>query len=118
MKKMRKTETTIELHETFVVTGSVEAWQVCAKCAPAKAIMVSAEDAAVLVGVPSKVIQQWIEAGAIHRLASEAGSALVCLRSVLDASNGKLPVEGQPRQPAGKGDRAGGGSNSVGGLSD
>lgn len=102
VKKMRKTETTIELRETFVVRGSVEPWEVCAKCAPAKAIMLSLEDAAVLTGIPPRIIYGWVEAGAIHWLENEAGLSLVCLRSVLDVSNGKLPVEGQPQQPTGK----------------
>jgi hypothetical protein len=118
VRKMRKTETTIELHETIVVRGSAETWEVCAKCAPAKAIMLGPEDAAVLVGIPPRIIYRWIEAGAIHWLENETGSVMVCLRSVLDASNGKLPVEGQPPQSIGSGDRAGSGRNSNGGPSE
>jgi hypothetical protein len=115
---MRKTETTIEVHETLVVRGSVEAWEVCAKCVPAKAIMVSPEDAAVLVGIPPQIIYQWVEAGAVHRIENEAGSTVVCLRSVLDVSNGKPPAEGQPQQPTGTGGWADGSSDSSGGLSE
>lgn len=70
-------------------------WEVCLKCAPAKAIMLSPEDAAVLASIPPRIIYQWVEAGVIHWLENEAGSAVVCLRSVLDANNGELPVEGQ-----------------------
>lgn len=118
MRTTRKTETTIELRETVVVRGSAEAWEICAKCAPSKAIMVSIEDAAVLAGLPPRIIYRWVEAGAIHCLENEAGWALVCLRSVLDASNGKSQAEGQPQQPKGTGGWPDGGSNSSGELSE
>jgi hypothetical protein len=48
VRRSRKTETTIELRETLVMSDSAGPWEICPKCALAKAIMLSPEDAACL----------------------------------------------------------------------
>src|SRR5262249_56209630 len=92
VRRSRKTETTIELRETLVMRDSAGPWEVCLKCAPAKAIMLSPEDAAVLASIPPPTIYQWLDAGVIPWLQNEAGSGGGCLRSGGGAKNGERPL--------------------------
>jgi hypothetical protein len=84
-KKTRQIETTVELSETVVVRGSAASWRLCRECEPATvALMANPEDAALLAGIPTRVIYRRLESGSIHSFETSDGSVFVCLRSLLD----------------------------------
>jgi hypothetical protein len=80
----RRTEITIETHRVMRITkpnGFAAGW--CEECSN-HVWMVSPEEAAVLGGVPTRLIYQWIEAHRLH-LVERPHVPLVCLKS-LEAS--------------------------------
>ena len=85
IKKTRLIETTVELNETIVVRGSRSSWRLCPDCEPTTALMANPEDAALLAGIPTRVIYRWLESASIHSFETTDGSVLVCLRSLLDS---------------------------------
>jgi hypothetical protein len=81
--KTRKTEKAIEIHEFYVIrsaSGSLPA--LCGECTTGDAIMVAAEQAAVIARVPVRMIYRWVEAAVIHYKEGPNGSLLVCLKSL------------------------------------
>jgi hypothetical protein len=90
MKRKRRTETTIETHQMWVVTRAEKSPVICcASCAGGSSLMVAPEEAAVLVDVNARLVYRWVEAEMIHYLETSAGELLVCLDSVaLRASAG------------------------------
>ena len=83
MKKSRKSEKTIELHEFYVIrsdSGSLP--PLCAECSTNDAFMVTPEQAAAVAKVSVRVIFRWMELGAIHFIEATDGSLAVCLRSL------------------------------------
>jgi hypothetical protein len=86
--KTHKTEKAIEIHEFYVVrsaSGSLPA--LCAECASGDAVMIAAEQAAVVAHVPVRMIYRWVETAAIHYRELPNGSVAVCLKSLLTAAN-------------------------------
>jgi hypothetical protein len=97
MKRKRRTETTIETHQMWVVTRADKSLVICcASCVGGSSLMVAPEEAAVLVGVNPRLVYRCVEAEMIHYLETPAGALLVCVDSVaLRASAGKFINEGE-----------------------
>lgn len=77
----RRTEITIETHRVMRITkpnGFAAGW--CEECSN-HVWMVSPEEAAVLGGVPTRLIYQWVEARRLH-LIERSSVPLVCLKSL------------------------------------
>lgn len=88
MKKTRRTEKTVEIHEFYSIraaSGSLPA--LCAECPTGDAIMLSPEQAAVLARVPTRMIYRWVETGSIHYSEATNGSLIVCIRSLVATRN-------------------------------
>jgi hypothetical protein len=85
MKRMRRTETTIETYEVLTIRtsrGPAQAW--CAACGEL-ARMVEPEAAARLAGISTRLIYGQIEAGRLHYEENKEGLLLICLKSVLQS---------------------------------
>jgi hypothetical protein len=88
VKKTRRTEKTVEIHEFYAIrtaSGSLPA--LCADCSTGDAIMVAPEQAAVFSHLPTRMIYRWVESGAIHYREAPDGSLIVCVRSLAAAGN-------------------------------
>ena len=88
MKKTRRTEKTVEIHEFYAIrtaSGSLPA--ICADCPTGDAIMLAPDHAALLSHVPTRMIYRLVETGSIHYLEAPNGSLLVCVRSLVAARN-------------------------------
>jgi hypothetical protein len=88
VKKTRRTEKTVEIHEFYAIrtaSGSLPA--LCADCQTGDAIMLSPEQAALLAHVSTRIIYRWVETGAIHYREVANGSLIVCIRSLLATGN-------------------------------
>ena len=88
MKKTRRTEKTVEIHEFYAIrtaSGSLPA--LCAECPTGDAIMLVPDHAALLSHVPTRMIYRLIESGAIHYREESNGSLVVCVRSLVAARN-------------------------------
>jgi hypothetical protein len=98
--KTRKTEKSIEIHEFYVVrsaSGSLPA--LCPECASGDAIMVAAEQAAVVAHVPVRMIYRWVETAVVHFKELPNGSLVVCLKSLPTTAHlvtsSQLHIEGK-----------------------
>ena len=83
MARTRRTEKTIEIHEFYVIrsaSGSLPA--LCVECSTGDAIMVAPEQAAVIAGVPLRMINRWVETGEVHYKQGLNGSLVVCIKSL------------------------------------
>jgi hypothetical protein len=79
MKKMKRTEITIETHRVLVIRrpkSSFLAW--CAACAE-QSQMITPVEAAVLARVSTRPIYRWIEADKLHFTETPDGLLHVCL---------------------------------------
>lgn len=88
MKKTRRTEKTVEIHEFYAIrtaSGSLPA--LCAECATGDGIMLAPDHAALLSHVPTRMIYRLVETGSIHYRENPDGSLVVCVRSLVAASN-------------------------------
>lgn len=86
MKKTRRTEKTVEIHEFYAIrtaSGSLPA--LCADCSTPDAIMLAPDHAAVLSQVPTRTIYRLVETGSIHYRETPNGSLVVCIRSLVAA---------------------------------
>ena len=86
MKKTRRTERTVEIHEFYAIrtaSGSLPA--LCADCSTGDAIMLPPDHAALLSHVPTRTIYRLVEAGSIHYREMPNGSLIVCVRSLVAA---------------------------------
>ncbi len=82
MKTKRRTEITIETHQSLVVRSSRRLVGArCAECAD-HSWLVSPEEAAALAGVNLRTIFHWVEANHVHFAETPAGLVLVCLNSL------------------------------------
>jgi hypothetical protein len=84
MRGKRRTEIIVETHRMVTIRhkrGVVRAW--CSGCAK-RVRMVTAEQAATIVGVSPRVIHRWIEADQVHFSETPEGSLLICLNSLSD----------------------------------
>ena len=86
MKKTRRTEKTVEIHEFYAIrTASGSLPSLCAECPSGDAIMLAADHAALLSHVPTRMIYRLVESGSIHYRESPNGSLIVCVRSLVAA---------------------------------
>ena len=88
MKKTRRTEKTVEIHEIYAIrtaSGSLPA--LCAECSTGDAIMLAPDHAALLSHVPTRMIYRLVETGSIHYREEPNGSLVVCVRSLVAARN-------------------------------
>lgn len=83
MRKKKRTVTTIEAHQEFVIRRRESAaltW--CTECLAKRALMVSPDEAGALIAVSSREIYRRIEAGTVHFNEKPDGGLLVCLNSL------------------------------------
>ena len=88
MKKTRRTEKTVEIHEVYAIrtaSGSLPA--LCAECSTGDAIMLAPDHAALLSHVPTRMIYRLVETGSIHYREEPHGSLVVCVRSLVESRN-------------------------------
>ena len=88
MKKTRRTEKTVEIHEIYAIrtaSGSLPA--LCAECSTGDAIMLAPDHAALLSHVPTRMIYRLVETGSIHYRDTPNGSLVVCVRTLVAARN-------------------------------
>ncbi|HWF89688.1 MAG TPA: hypothetical protein VN659_12680 [Pyrinomonadaceae bacterium] len=88
MKKTRRTEKTVEIHEIYAIrtaSGSLPA--LCAECSTGDAIMLAPDHAALLSHVPTRMIYRLVETGSIHYRETPNGSLVVCVRTLVAARN-------------------------------
>ncbi len=82
MKRRKRTETTIEAHEVWVVRGSGgEPLTWCDACAD-NTRMLSPEAMAKLKGVSTRTIYQWMEAGRLHFRELPDRTMMICFASL------------------------------------
>ena len=89
MRRKKRTETTIEAHQYFVVRGPekpVLAW--CPAC-DAQTRMVAPEVAAILCSVTTLTAYRWVQDARIHFTETPEGALVVCLNS-LPVSAGQM----------------------------
>ena len=87
MKKTRRTEKTVEIHEFYAIrTGSGSLPALCAECSTGDAIMLAPDHAALLSHVPARTIYRLVETGSIHYLEKPDGSLVVCIRTLVTAA--------------------------------
>ena len=82
MKRMKRTETTIEAREVWVVResgGQPPTW--CDACAD-NTLMLTPEEMAKLRGISTRTIYQWMEAGRLHFRESADGTVMICPASL------------------------------------
>ena len=83
MGRTRRTEKTVEIHEFYIFrTASGSLPRLCVKCSAGDAIMVAAEQAAIVANVPVRTIYRWVETGLIHYKEGSNGSISVCVKSL------------------------------------
>ena len=87
MAKMHKTEKSVEIHEFYVIRTSGSLPALCGECGTGDAIMVAAEQAAVVAHVPVRTIYRWVETAVIHYKEVPNGSTMVCLKSLPATAN-------------------------------
>jgi hypothetical protein len=86
--KTRKTEKAVEIHEFYVIrTASGSLPSLCAVCGTGDAIMLAAEQAAMVARVPVRMIYRWVETAVVHYQEAANGSLTVCLKSLPGSGN-------------------------------
>jgi len=88
VKKTRRTEKTVEIHEFYAIrtaSGSLPA--LCGECSTGDAIMLAPDHAALLSHVPTRMIYRLVETGSIHYRETPNGSLVVCVRTLVAARN-------------------------------
>ena len=90
MRKIRRTEVTIETDE-MVIIRSTQATMLplCPQCCDAVPL-ITPEQAAEMASVTTRAIYRWIEEGRIHDVETPQGLILICPRSLFLA--GLLPA--------------------------
>ena len=94
MRSRRRTETTTESHEIWVIRrlgGASPAW--CGECADRSTMLVP-EAAAKLSNVTTRTIYRWVEAGRVHFAEAADGSLLICLASLTAEDTAPVPRNG------------------------
>jgi hypothetical protein len=82
MRKKKRTVTTIEAHQEFVIRRPESALTWCTQCLAKRALMVSPDEAGALIAVSPREIYRRIEAGTVHFNEKPDGGLLVCLNSL------------------------------------
>ena len=83
MRRIRRTEVTIETDEITIIRSSQEiAAPTCRECAQAVG-MITPEQAALITCINIRAIYRGLEAGWVHYAETPGGSLLVCTDSIL-----------------------------------
>ena len=83
MRKTRRTEKTVEIHEFYVIrqtSGPLPT--LCPECVTGDSFMVAPDQAAVVAAVPVRTIYRWVETELIHYKEAADGSLVVCIKSL------------------------------------
>ncbi len=97
-KSRRRTETTIETREVWVVRSPMPRSPVwCPECA-GRSLMLAPEEAARMINANPRTVYRWVEGGQAHFRESENGWLLVCLAS-LSATDAVAAPSLQPVAP-------------------
>jgi len=84
MKRIRRTEVTVEMDEIILITRSqATCLPQCPHCRDDVA-MITPEQAAEIVAANTRAIYRWIEEGRIHSAETVKGRLLVCPRSLCE----------------------------------
>ena len=85
MKRIKRTELTVEMDEIILITGSrATCLSPCPHCGDVVA-MITPEQAAEIVAANTRAIYRWIEEGRIYSAETAKGRLLVCPRSLGEA---------------------------------
>lgn len=85
----RRKEERIEIHERLIVRTASESFPaLCDECSMRHAILLSPEQAAIVTGIPERLIYQWVEAGAIHFREASNGKLTVCIKTLISRRQG------------------------------
>ena len=85
MRSWKRSETTIETHEVWVIRKPRPArFSFCSECA-AEAQMLTPEEAAGLARLSLRSIYRWVEDGRLHFTETPDGKLFICLNSLLTA---------------------------------
>ena len=82
MKRKKRTETTIETHEVWILRRSGRKSQELCNTCPDYAEMLTPEEIAKLRNVSARTVYQWVEAGHPHFTELIDGRLLICLASL------------------------------------
>jgi len=83
VKRIRRTEVTVETDEIMIIRCSRGVLaHPCAEC-PETGVMITPEQAAMMIGTNIRAIFRWLEAGRVHYSETPEGSLLVCPDSIL-----------------------------------
>ena len=98
MRRIRRTEVTIETDEIVVIRGSQRAVQpLCPQCCDAVP-MIRAEQAAEMVSANARAVYRMIEEGQIHSAETADGVVFVCPRSLFSAGLMRQVPAAKPAQ--------------------
>ena len=87
MRRVRRTEVTIETDEIVVIRRSQTAIvPLCSQCCGVVP-MITTEQATEMVSVNERAIYRWVEEGRIHSLETPEGIVFVCPRSLFLAGH-------------------------------
>ena len=83
MKRIRRTEVTVETDEVTIIRSSQEVFApLCEECSEA-VVMITPEQAAMTTWTSIRAIYRGLEAGWVHHAETPGGSLLVCPDSIL-----------------------------------
>ena len=79
----RRVESNSERPQAFVINrAGVAEQRSCSRCTESSG-MITAEEAAALQSVSTRVIYRWLEDGAIHFIETSEGQLFICLRTLV-----------------------------------
>jgi hypothetical protein len=86
MKKI-KIELTVERFQRRAISGTIPLMQIWCDACGEKVAMVSGEEAAKLVGKPSREVYRQAEQGLLHSAEKPEGTLLICVKSLFTSVN-------------------------------
>ena len=103
MRRIRRTEVTVETDEIVVIRSSqTTIVPLCSQCCDAVP-MITAEQAREMLSATTRAIYRWVEEGLIHHMETPEGVVFVCPRSLFLAGILKEPPGSKPPQPVADG---------------
>ena len=99
MRRKKRTVTTVEAHQFFVIRRPENAAPaLCSQCPAGQGVMVAPDEAAALAGVSPRAVYRLVESGAIHFAETPDGVLLVCLDSFARADSSARAEHDPPRK--------------------
>lgn len=83
MRRIRRTEVTVETDEITIIRSSQEIVTLPCPACPEAVVMITPEQAAMMTCTNIRAIYRWLEAGWVHYAETPGGSLLVCPDSIL-----------------------------------